>query len=494
VCVNGKFNLYLQTDRDSFENLNSKPMKTFLDENFLLQSETAQRLYHGYAMKMPIIDYHSHLSAKDIANDRQFENLTQVWLAGDHYKWRAMRTHGIDERYITGNASDKEKFQKWAETVPFTIRNPLYHWTHLELQRYFGITQLLSPATAEEIYEEASAKLQTKEFSARNLLKQMNVEVACTTDDPVDSLEYHFQLKSTKTNLIMAPAWRPDKAMGVENLPTFNTYLDELGKVSHTTINTFDELLKALKIRHDYFHEQGCRLSDHGLETFYATAYTGNEIICIFDKAREGTELTAQEITKFKSAMLYHFAVMDAEKNWVQQFHVGPLRNNNTRLFSILGPDIGFDSIGDRLVAESMSAFLARLDKEGKLAKTILYNLNPSHNEVYATMIGNFQEGPTSGKIQWGSGWWFMDQKMGMERHLDALSSLGLLSHFVGMLTDSRSFLSFPRHEYFRRILCNILGEEMEKGLIPNDLILVGNMVEKICYHNARNYFSFWDK
>jgi glucuronate isomerase len=494
VYVNGKFNLYLQTEKDSFQNLNSQPMKTFLDENFLLQSDTAQRLYHEYAGKMPIIDYHSHLSAKDIAEDRQFDNLTQVWLYGDHYKWRAMRTNGIDEKYITGNASDFDKFMKWAETVPNTLRNPLYHWTHLELQRYFSITKLLSPSTAEEIYREASSKLQTKEFSVRNLLKKMNVEVVCTTDDPTDTLEYHIQLKSENTDILMVPAWRPDKAMSVENLPTFNTYLDELGKVSHTTINNFDELLKALKIRHDYFHEHGCRLSDHGLDSFYAEEYTHEEISGLFLKARNGINLTELEIKKFKSAMLRHFATMDNDKNWVQQFHIGALRNNNPRQFTVLGPDTGFDSIGDEQVAESMSKFLARLDKEGKLAKTILYNLNPSHNEVYATMICNFQEGPVKGKIQWGSGWWFMDQKMGMERHLDALSSLGLLSHFVGMLTDSRSFLSFPRHEYFRRILCNILGKEIEKGLIPNDTTLVGNLIENICYNNAKNYFSFWDK
>jgi len=468
-------------------------MKPFLDKNFLLQTASAQKLYHEYAAKMPIVDYHCHLNPKDIAEDRQFENLTQVWLYGDHYKWRGMRTNGMDERYCTGDASDYEKFEKWAETVPYTLRNPLYHWTHLELQRYFGIDKILNPGTAKEIYEEASALLRTKEYSVRNLLRKMNVQVVCTTDDPIDSLEYHQQLKAEGFEVIVAPAWRPDKAMAVENVEDYNIYIGLLEKAAQISITKFDDLIQALRIRHDFFHANGARLSDHGLDTFYAEDYTDQEIDSIFTKVRSGLQLAEQEIKQFKSAMLYHFSILDAEKNWVQQFHVGAQRNNNTRSMRTLGADTGFDSIGDIPVAQSMAKFLARLDNEGKLAKTILYNLNPADNEVYATMLGNFQGSEIAGKIQWGAAWWFLDQKFGMERHLDALSPLGLLSRFVGMLTDSRSFLSFPRHEYFRRILCNVLGNDIENGEIPADFELVGRMVEGISYNNARSYFSFWE-
>jgi glucuronate isomerase len=466
-------------------------MKTFPDKNFQLHNQRAVELYEQFAGPQPIIDYHCHLSPKDIAEDRRFENLTQAWLAGDHYKWRAMRTNGIDERFCTGNASDPEKFEKWAGTVPYTLRNPLYHWTHLELQRYFGINKLLDPSTAGEIYEEASSRLASGELSVKNMLRKMNVSVVCTTDDPIDSLEYHQKIKNDAFEVKVIPAWRPDKAMAVENPTTYNQYVDALSQESGIEISRFDDLPEALHLRHDFFHLHGCRLSDHGLDRFYVKDNLKGEISSIFGKVRGGYDLDHHDIRKFKAAMLYRLAVMDHEKGWVQQYHVGAMRNNNYAMFNAIGPDTGFDSIGDLPVAETMSRFLDRLNREGKLTKTILYNLNPSDNEVYATMIGNFQDGSVPGKIQWGAAWWFLDQKEGIERHLNGLSSLGLLSRFVGMLTDSRSFLSFPRHEYFRRILCNILGNEMERGELPDDPDLVGRMVADICYFNARNYFDF---
>jgi len=467
-------------------------MKEFLNKDFLLQTSRAVQLFEQYADNQPIIDYHCHLDPKDIALDTRFGNLTHVWLNGDHYKWRAMRTNGVAEKYCTGNADDFEKFLKWSETVPKTLRNPLYHWTHLELRRYFGITKLLDPSTAKEIYDEATAKLQTKEYSVRNLLRKMNVELVCTTDDPVDTLEHHKKIKDDGFEIMVVPAWRPDKAMAIEDPVAYIAYIAKLEAASGQQIHTFEELLSALQKRHDYFHENGCRLSDHGLDTFYADDFNELDIKVIFEKVRSGREPDEIQVRKFKSAMLYYFAVMDCESGWVQQFHTGPMRNNNTAMFKSIGPDTGFDSLGDKPVAHTMAKFLDRLNSAEKLAKTILYNLNPSDNEVYATMTGNFQDGTVPGKIQWGAAWWFLDQKPGMERHLDTLSSLGLLSRFVGMLTDSRSFLSFPRHEYFRRILCNMLGRDMENGEIPDDIELVGKMVSDICYKNARNYFSFW--
>ncbi|MFZ4521275.1 MAG: glucuronate isomerase [Bacteroidales bacterium] len=466
-------------------------MKPFPDKQFLLHSNRSIELFEQFSAHQPIIDYHCHLNPKDIADDRQFENLTQAWLAGDHYKWRAMRTNGIDERFCTGDASDYMKFEKWAETVPFTLRNPLYHWTHLELQRYFGITRLLGPSTARGIYEEASAALNTSELSVRNILRRMKVEVVCTTDDPVDSLEHHQKIKADGFEIKVVPAWRPDKALAVENASIYNVYLDELSEVAGIEIARFEDLMEALHIRHNYFHQNGCRISDHGLDRFYVKDNQKGEVCSIFNKIRRGLELDQHDVKKFKSAMLYRLAVMDHEKNWVQQYHIGAMRNNNLRMYREVGPDAGFDSIGDLPVAESMSLFLDRLNRDGKLAKTILYNLNPADNEVFATMIGNFQDGPVPGKMQWGSAWWFLDQKNGIENHLNVLSSLGLLGRFTGMLTDSRSFLSFPRHEYFRRILCNILGSEMEKGELPDDLELVGRMVADISYNNARDYFNF---
>jgi glucuronate isomerase len=468
-------------------------MKTFLDDHFLLQTETAQHLYHEHAKNRPIIDYHCHLDPKQIRLNRQFDNLGQLWLEGDHYKWRAMRTNGVDERFCTGkDTDDREKFEKWAETVPYTMRNPLYHWTHLELKTAFGITKILNPETAREIYDECTAKLQTPEYAVRGLMKKYRVETVCTTDDPVDSLEHHLALRDEGFEIKVLPAWRPDKAMSVESPTDFRTYVENLAQISDVHISNYAGLITALRKRHDFFAEAGCKLSDHGLEEFYADDYTQAEIDAIFNKVYGGAALSYGETVKFKSAMLTEFALMDWEKGWTQQFHYGVIRNNNTRLFKQLGPDSGFDSIGDFTVAKNLSKFLNRLDRMNKLTKTILYNLNPRDNELIATMIGNFQDGSIAGKMQFGSGWWFLDQKTGMTRQLNTLSTLGLLSRFVGMLTDSRSFLSYPRHEYFRRILCNLLGNDVENGELPaSELLFIGKMVEDICYNNAKNLFNF---
>jgi glucuronate isomerase len=466
-------------------------MKNFLDDNFLLQNKSAEILYHEYAAPMPIIDYHNHLSPQQIAENGNFENITQAWLYGDHYKWRAMRTNGINEKYITGNASDFEKFEQWASTVPYTMRNPLYHWTHLELQRYFGINELLNTNSAINIYENASDKLCQKEFSIQGLLHKMNVKTLCTTDDPMDDLAYHRQIKSQSMGIEVKPAFRPDKAMEVNNATEFNQYLDKLAAVCQVSISNFEEYLSALKSRHDFFVANGASVSDHGLEHIYAEDFTENEIKTIFTKIRAGKELSKEENWKFKSAMLLQFAEWDFEAGFVQQFHLGALRNNNTRMLQQLGADTGWDSIGDFSQARALSKFLNTLDSKDKLAKTIIYNLNPADNEMMATMIGNFNDGSVAGKVQWGSGWWFLDQKDGMTKQLNALSNMGLLSKFVGMLTDSRSFLSFPRHEYFRRILCNLYGEEIENGELPNDIPWIGKMVQDICYNNAKSYFDF---
>jgi glucuronate isomerase len=466
-------------------------MKRFLDKNFLLDNDTAARLYHEYASRMPIIDYHCHLNPQQIADDVRFENLTQLWLAGDHYKWRAMRASGVDERYCTGDASDREKFMKWAGTVPDTLRNPLYHWTHLELQRYFGIDDLLGPATAASVYDQVSEMLTSGAFSVRSLIRKMNVEVICTTDDPVDSLEHHRKIREEGFDTLVLPAWRADRAMDVKDPERYNSYLDTLEKAAGISIGNYMELLTALSDRHDFFHAEGCRISDHGLETFYAEEFQHPEIERIFLKVRSGRKLNAAEVLKFKSALLVELAVMDHEKGWVQQFHVGALRNNNSRRMHELGPDTGFDSIGDFRMAEAMSRFLDKLDAQDQLAKTILYNLNPADNELLVTMACNFNDGITPGKMQFGSGWWFLDQKFGMTSQLNTLSSLGLLSRFVGMLTDSRSFLSYPRHEYFRRILCNLVGTDVEKGEIPNEPDLLKPLIENVCYYNAKEYFQF---
>jgi len=466
-------------------------MKSFLDKDFLLQTDTAMQLYHEFAKEMPIIDYHNHLSPEQIANDVNFENLTQVWLYGDHYKWRAMRSNGVNEKYCTGDATDYEKFEQWAATVPYTLRNPLYHWTHLELQRYFDINTILSPSTAKEIYDHCSAKLKTPEYSVRNLLRKMNVKVLCTTDDPTDSLEHHKKIKEDGFEIKVLPAFRPDKAMNVDDVDTFNAYVNKLQDVSNILIASWDDYLTALKSRHDFFAENGCCISDHGLEQLYAVDYQESEIRNIFRKLTAGETISQPENMKFKSAMLVKFAEWDHEKKWVQQYHLGALRNNNARMLKTLGADTGWDSIGDFSQAKQLSKFLDRLDSTNQLAKTILYNLNPADNELMAAMIGNYNDGTVAGKIQYGSSWWFLDQKQGMIQQINALSNLGLLSRFIGMLTDSRSFMSYPRHEYFRRILCNILGEEIENGELPNDLAWTGKVVQDICYNNAKEYFGW---
>jgi glucuronate isomerase len=467
-------------------------MKPFLSEDFLLQTETAKILYHNYAANMPIFDYHCHLPVEEIAGDRNFESLTQIWLNGDHYKWRAMRANGIDEHFITGKAGDYEKFEAWAATAPKTLRNPLYHWTHLELKRYFDISdKLLNSDTAAEIYDTCSEMLQAKTFSTRGILQQMNVKVVCTTDDPVDALEHHQQIQADESfSIKILPAFRPDKAMGVESPEAFNQWVDKLQAAADVHINDYTSFLDALEKRHTFFHQIGCRLSDHGIEYPYAADYTISDISRFFADIRQGRSLQPEEILQFKSAMLFGFAQMDAEKSWTQQFHLGALRNTNTNAMQVLGPDTGYDSIGDFEIAKPLAKFLDTLDRDGKLAKTIIYNLNPKDNELIATMMGNFQDGTVPGKMQFGSGWWYNDQRDGIEQQLIALSNIGLLSRFVGMLTDSRSFLSYPRHEYFRRILCNLLGNDVENGELPHDIELIGNMVKDICYRNAVDYFG----
>lgn len=466
-------------------------MKQFNDADFLLETEVAKDLFHNHAAKMPIIDYHCHLVPEMVANDHKFRSITELWLGGDHYKWRAMRTNGVDEKYCTGkDTSDWEKFEKWAETVPYTFRNPLYHWTHLELKTAFGITKLLSPKTAREIYDECNEKLQQPEYTARGLMRRYNVECVCTTDDPVDDLRYHKQTRESGFEIRMIPAWRPDKAMNIEK-PEFPDYVNQLGEVAGVTITTFADMVDALQKRHDYFSANGCKLSDHGIEEFYDEEYTDAEIESIFAKAMTKKELTAHEIRQYKNCFLTVMAEMDADADWTQQFHYGAIRDNNTKMYEQLGPDTGFDSIGEFNTAKAMSAFLNKLSMKGKLTRTILYTLNPCANEVIATMLGNFQGG-CPGKIQFGSGWWFNDQLDGMTRQMNALSALGLLSRFVGMLTDSRSFLSYPRHEYFRRLLCNLLGNDVEKGLLPYEYDILSRMVEDISYNNARNYFKFY--
>lgn len=467
-------------------------MKAFMDKDFLLQTKTAQELYHNYAEGLPIIDYHCHLNPKEVAEDHRFSSITELWLGGDHYKWRALRSNGVEERFITGDASDWEKFQKWAETMPYCMRNPLYHWTHLELRTAFGIDKLLNAKTAREIYDECNEKLKQPEFSARGLMRHYNVEAVCTTDDPADKLEYHKQTRDSGFEVKVLPTWRPDKAMAIDNPIEYREYIEKLSNTAGASIDSYTDLLNVLEQRHDFFHAMGCRLSDHGVNEFYADKFSDNEIDDIFQKVMCGRKPTAEEICKFRSALMLEGGRMDARAGWTQQFHYGPMRNNNTRMFCQLGPDAGYDSIGTWNTSESMSRFLDRLCMEDNLAKTILYCINPSDNEMLATMIGNFQEGPTPGKIQFGSGWWFNDQLDGMERQMNCLSVLGLLSRFVGMLTDSRSFLSYPRHEYFRRCMCNLIGQDVEDGKLPaEEMEFIGQMVANISYWNAKKYFDF---
>ena len=461
-----------------------------MDKNFLLQTETAQELYHNHAAKMPIYDYHCHLSAQEIAEDKQFECMGEAWLAGDHYKWCAMRTNGVTEQFCTGDASYRDKFQKFAEMVPQSIRNPIYHWTHLELQRYFNIDTLLSPETAEEIYSECTAKLQTPEYSARNLMRKMNVALVCTTDDPIDDLRYHKQLQEEKFEVTVLPTFRLDKAMAVDNPEAYNEYVTKLSEITGVKVQSFTELVTALDKRHEFFHTIGGRISDYGVDYMFSEDYTEEEIEAVFSKVIAGETPTELESLKFKSAFLYEVSRMNAKRGWVQQLHIGVFRNNNKRLFAQAGPDIGCDSIADFQQGPSMTKWLNRLDQTNELAKTILYNLNPSDNELFATMIGNFQDGSSAGKMQFGSGWWFLDQKDGMENQMNTLSQLGLLSRFIGMLTDSRSFLSYPRHEYFRSILCNLIGTDVENGEISADMELLGSIVENISFNNAVEYFG----
>lgn len=471
-------------------------MKKFNDPDFLLETETAKDLYHNHASKMPIIDYHCHLIPQMVAENKKFDSIAQIWLMGDHYKWRAMRSNGINERFCTGkDTTDWEKFEKWAETVPYTFRNPLYHWTHLELKTAFGIEETLNPENAKEIYDKCNDMIKNDpKFCPRGMMEHYNVEIVCTTDDPADSLEWHKVVKEDPTaKTRMLPTWRPDAGMNIE-AATWKAYIEKLAEVAGVEIKDFASLNEALQKRHDFFDSMGCRLSDHGIEEFYDEPYTDAEINAIMEKALAGTTPTVEEQRKYKHAYLKAQGEMDYASGWTQQYHYGAIRNNNSKMFAQLGADTGFDSIGEFTTAKAMSHFLDELNTEGKLAKTILYNLNPCANEVIATMLGNFQDGSVAGKIQFGSGWWFLDQKDGMEKQMNALSVLGLLSRFVGMLTDSRSFLSYPRHEYFRRTLCNLLGNDIEAGIIPftgYEEKRVRQMVEDICYNNAKKYFQF---
>lgn len=463
-------------------------MKEFMGNDFLLNTETAKKLYHNYAAKMPIYDYHCHLSPKEIYENKEFKNLTEAWLGGDHYKWRALRAYGVDEAYITGDKSDYEKFLKWAEVVPYTIGNPLYHWTHLELRRYFGIDTLLSPETAEQIWNQANAKLKT--LTARELIAMSNVKTVCTTDDPIDNLEYHMLIaKDSSLSTRVLPAFRPDKAVNIE-LSWYNEWVDKLASVVKFPIISLEDLKQALVNRIDFFHTVGCRLSDHALDVVLYSEATDEEVEVIFQKARNGESISKYELKKYKGHMMVFFGKEYAKRGWTQQYHIGALRNNSQRMLRELGPDTGFDAINDTIIAQDLSRLLDALDDTDALPKTILYTLNPRDNEVLAAMIGCFQGSGVKGKMQFGSGWWFNDQLDGMARQMEALSQLGLISNFVGMLTDSRSFLSYPRHEYFRRLLCDRFGALIESGQYPNNVEFVGKVVEDICYNNAVNYFN----
>jgi glucuronate isomerase len=468
-------------------------MKRFLDETFLLDTKVAVELYEQFARPQPIIDYHCHLPPDQIADNHKFETMTEIWLNGDHYKWRAMRTDGVPERAITGEASDWEKFEAWARTVPHTLRNPLYHWTHMELRFPFGVRDtLLSPATARAIYDHCNALLAGDDFTTQGLLRQYRVLVVCSTDDPVDTLEPHRRHAASKgAATALVPTWRPDKALGVHDLAAWNGWVDRLEAAAGVSVGTLPAFMQAIQKRHDFFHENGCRASDHGLDRIWAADYTEREVEALFAKARARRPLGEDEVDKLRSALLHDFAVMDHARDWVQQFHLGAMRNNSTRALRALGPDTGYDAIGDQPQAAPLARFLDRLDGTGRLAKTVLYNLNPADNEVLATVMGSFQDGSAPGKMQFGSAWWFLDQLDGMEKQINALSNMGLLSRFVGMLTDSRSFLSYSRHEYFRRLLCNMIGNDVTRGLLPDDRRLLGDLVQDVCFRNVRQYFGF---
>ncbi len=465
----------------------------FITGDFMLESEYARELYYKYAKTVPIVDFHCHLPSEQVAEDRQFENMTQIWLAGDHYKWRLMRANGVPERYCTGDATDWEKFEKWAATVPHTMRNPAYHWTHLELNRPFGITdRLFGPDTAKGIWDECNEKLATPEFSARGIMKQMGVALVCTTDDPTDSLEAHrIVAEDPKFKIAMLPTWRPDKALAIEDPEVFNAWIGRLEAAADMECGSFEQLLEALRNRAQFFASRGCKVADHGLEVPYAEDYTLAEVGKTFCQARSGQVPDLESALRYKSALLYELGLLNHEMNWAQQLHIGPIRNNNTRMFRQLGPDTGFDSVGDQPFARPLAKLLDRLDQTNQLTRTVLYTINPAFNMVLATMAGNFQDGSVPGKIQFGSGWWFNDQLDGMEQHIETLSQTGLLSRFVGMLTDSRSFLSYPRHDYFRRLLCNIIGRDVVRGLLPSSVEHIGRMVQDICYNNAVDYFGF---
>ncbi len=462
----------------------------FITEDFLLQNQAARNLYHNYAADQPILDYHGHLPVKEIAQNRRFRNLSEIWLEGDHYKWRAMRANGVDERYCTGDIDPYQKFLAWSRTVPHTLRNPLYQWTHLELQRYFDIKVLLDENNAHKVWDEANRQLAGDALTTQGILQKFGVVALCTTDDPADSLEYHRQIEASNLTTKVFPAYRPDRALRTENPVEFNQWIEKLAEASNVEIKSLVDLLDALRHRHDYFHENGCRLSDHGLDVCFPTGCTENQAKQLFARIRGGESLTSRESADFAGFMMLFFGRLDAEKRWTKQLHLGARRNANTRMFHKLGRDTGFDSIADWPQAESLVAYLDALEKENALPKMIVYNLNPSDDYVFAAVLGNYQDGNIPGKMQFGSAWWFLDQKEGIEWQLNALSNCGLLSRFIGMLTDSRSFMSFPRHEYFRRVLCNLLGKEMASGELPNDEELIGSMVRNICYDNAASYLG----
>jgi glucuronate isomerase len=463
---------------------------TFINDDFLLKSETAKRLYLTYAARQPILDYHCHLSPKDIAENRRFENLTQIWLEGDHYKWRAMRANAVPEEFCTGDIDPYQKYLAWAKTVPYTVRNPLYHWTHLELLRYFEIDELLDETTAPDIWRRANERLQKGDLTAHGILKRFRVTALCTTDDPTDSLEYHERIQASGLQIRVFPAFRPDAALRTADPATFNAWVDRLGATADLEIGDFSQFLDALESRHDYFHEHGCRLSDHGLDSCPVDFCSRAEAAAIFQEVRGGDELSPDDTNKFASFLMLFFGELDAKRGWAKQLHLGASRNDNSRMLKTLGRDTGFDSIGDWPQIASLTAYLDRLNDSNSLPKTILYNVNPSHNYAFASVINSFQGGEIPGKIQFGTSWWFLDQKEGIEWQLNALSNVGLLSRFVGMVTDSRSFMSYPRHEYFRRVLCNLIGGEMESGELPSDEALLGSMIESICYGNAVSYFQ----